>query len=181
MKRLLCGLLVLMLALGGVCNALAIELVIVESEYFEYVEEIDYLSFIGLCAINGIEIGDNPHVPSVITDDDSMVVRFSPLPNTFFDFNFDEKYARSITLTLNTDDEYVLSNATTLNLIFVMLFSYFADSEDKEDLELMSYLTNNLSNYADDNMDFTEYEIVSENFIFVHSPPYTKLLIYLFG
>ena len=180
MKRLVCVLLGLMLAFGGVCNALALELLTVEVEDFAYDEETMYLSFIGLCAINGIAIGENSHIPSIITDGDSLVVRFSPLANTFFDFNFEEKYTRSVSLTLNTDDAYVLSNASTLNLLFVMLFSYFAYSDDAEDIALMSYLIDNLRSDAV-NTDFTDFEIISEYFTFIHTPPYITLLIYLRG
>jgi len=162
-------------ALGSGCNALAVTPLTVETEYLSDDEKAMYVAFIGNCTINGIMTGEDAVVPSVEINDDSMTVRFVPLANTSFDFDFHEGSLAWVSLTMSVDDEYVLSNVSTLYIVFVEACNPEIDTETAK--EIVTYLFDHLSYDAECDGDFATYFTTSESYTLLHTPPDSILLI----
>ena len=179
MKRLACALLVAVLVLSGVCGALAVTPLAVETEHLPDYEKTMYLSFIGNCTVNGIETDINALDPSVKIDGDSKTVRFVPLEGAMIDFDFTEGYLYSVSLILDTSIEYVLSNASILYVVFVAACNPALDSESAR--AIVTSLFDNTNYDAEYNADYGSYDNISERYTLLCAPFDVILTVYPAG
>ena len=180
MKRLSCAMLVLVLVLSGVCGALAVTPITIETEYLPDYEKGMYAAFIGGCMVNNIVTGEDALTPSVETEDDPMTVRFAPLDGVLVDFDFSPGYLFSVSLILDTNVEYVQSNASTLYVVFVTACSN-PEMDSETVREIMDCLFDNLNYDADYGADYADYSTSSESYILVNSSTDVMLSIYPAG